>query len=80
VTSIPDLGGSTEGSVTLATYSQALSGQGSCLYLWMTNGATWFGAQTDQSSCTAPSLPTAPVASGVSSTAIGWSNSSFPSP
>lgn len=73
-------GGSQGGGVTLATYSNSISGPGSCLYVWMTTGATWFGSESDQTSCTATALATAPTAGPVSSSAIGWSSTSFPTP
>jgi hypothetical protein len=72
--------GSSGGSVILATYSDNLSGTGSCLFVWMTTGATWFGAESDQTSCTATSLTSAPQPSAVTSTSIGWSSGSFPTP
>lgn len=68
------------GSVTLATYSQSTSGAGSCLFVWMTNGATWFGAEAGQTSCTAVYLGSAPVSGAPSSTSIGWAQSGFPNP
>ena len=73
-------GASTGGSVTLAAYSDSTTGTGSCLFVWMTSGATWFGAESDQSSCTAVAMASPPVASTPSSTSIGWSQTSFPSP
>jgi hypothetical protein len=72
--------GSSGGSVMLATYSDNLSGTGSCLFVWMTTGATWFGAESDQTSCAATSLAAAPQPSAVTSTSIGWSPTTFPTP
>jgi len=71
---------STGGSVTLAAYSQSTSGTGSCLFVWMTSGATWFGAEANQTSCTAQTLTSAPQASTPSSSAIGWAQTTFPNP
>jgi hypothetical protein len=73
-------GATSGGSVTLAAYSNSTSGAGSCLYVWMTTGATWFGAEANQTSCTAVALTSAPVALTPSSTRIGWAQSTFPSP
>jgi hypothetical protein len=79
--SIPSVGGaSSSGSVTLATFSNSTSGQGSCLFVWMTEGTTWYGAESDQSSCAAPSLASAPQAGAPSSSAIGWAQNAFPNP
>ena len=70
-------GGGASGSVTLT----ARSSNGTCWLLWRGGGsATWFGAQTGQSSCTAPSLSSAPEPGPVSSSSIGWQQGSFPSP
>lgn len=81
----PALGGvggvsSSGGSVMLAAHSQTTSGTGSCLFVWMTTGATWFGAEADQTSCAAVGLTSSPVAGTPSSTSIGWAQSAFPSP
>jgi hypothetical protein len=73
-------GAATGGSVTLAAYSNSTSGAGSCLFVWMTSGATWFGAEADQTSCTAVTLTSAPTAGAPSSTTIGWAESTFPTP
>jgi hypothetical protein len=65
----------TGGTVTLANRSSA----GTCWLIWKSEGsATWFGAQTDQSSCTAPALPSSPISGSVSSTSIGWQENGFP--
>jgi hypothetical protein len=61
-------------SVTLVVRSAG----GTCWVAWTGTGGTWYGAQTNQSSCTAPSLDVAPVASPVSATAIGWQRNGFP--
>ncbi len=67
----------TGGSVTLADRSTG----GTCWLVWKSAGsATWYGAQTDQPSCTAPALASGPGAGPVSSTAIGWQEGSFPAP
>jgi hypothetical protein len=64
------------GSVTLA----ALASNGTCWLVWRGVGASnWYGAQTHLTSCTAPALPTTPVPSAVSASAIGWQQGSFPS-
>ncbi len=64
------------GSVTLTAHSS----DGICWLVWRSSGsATWFGAQTGQSSCTAPALAAAPVAGPVTSTSIGWQQGGFPS-
>jgi hypothetical protein len=78
----PALGGSASsaGSVTLAAYSESTSGNGSCLFVWMTTGATWFGAEANQTSCTATALASTPTAGTPSATSIGWAKSTFPSP
>jgi hypothetical protein len=68
------------GSVTLGVYSQSLSGPGSCLYVWMESGSTWFGAEADQSSCAAPALSAAPQPGAPTSSTIGWAQTTFPSP
>jgi hypothetical protein len=68
---------STGGSVTLADRSTG----GTCWLVWKSAGAaTWYGAQTDQPSCTAPALASVPAAGPVSSTSIGWQEGSFPAP
>ena len=51
---------------------------GICWLVWAGSGGTWYGAQTNQTSCTAPPLNSAPTASAVSSTAIGWRHGGFP--
>ncbi|MGO8872226.1 MAG: hypothetical protein ACLQPH_12655 [Acidimicrobiales bacterium] len=69
--------GGEAGSITLA----ARASDGTCWLVWSSAGsATWFGAQTGLSSCTAPQLATAPTPGPVSSTAIGWNSGSFPQP
>jgi hypothetical protein len=84
-TSLPSIGSvpgtpSAGGSVTLAAYSQSTSGTGSCLFVWMTPGATWFGAEADQTSCVAQVLASAPQPGTPSSSAIGWAETTFPNP
>ncbi|MGO9028707.1 MAG: hypothetical protein ACLQOZ_08800 [Acidimicrobiales bacterium] len=63
------------GGLTLAVRSSS----GNCWLVWDGGGATWYGEQTDLPSCTAPALGTAPTASPVSSTTIGWRLGAFPS-
>jgi hypothetical protein len=65
---------SSTGSITLV----ARSASGTCWVVWAGSGGPWYGAQTGQASCTAPPLDTAPSASVVSSTAIGWQHNGFP--
>jgi hypothetical protein len=63
------------GSVTLADRSTS----GTCWLIWKSAAsATWYGAQTGLSSCTAPVLAAPPTAGPVSSSAIGWQQGSFP--
>jgi hypothetical protein len=79
--SIPAVGGTSPGgSVTLATYSNSTSGQGSCLFVWMTQGATWYGAEPGESSCQAAALTSAPQQSSPTSGSIGWAQGTFPNP
>ncbi len=68
--------GGPSGSITLADRSA----DGTCWLLWKSAGATWYGAQTQLSSCTAPALATAPAPGPVSSSSIGWAQGTFPSP
>jgi hypothetical protein len=69
--------GTADGTVTLS----ARSSNGTCWLEWQGAGsATWFGAQTDQSSCTAPALMSAPSPGTVTSSSIGWQLGSFPAP
>jgi hypothetical protein len=65
---------STSGSLTLVVRAAS----GTCWVVWAGSGGPWYGAQTGQASCTAPSLDAAPTASPVSSTAIGWQHTGFP--
>ncbi len=62
------------GSVTLADHSA----DGTCWLAWKSAGATWYGAQTHLSSCSAPAFGSPPVAGPVTSAAIGWQQGSFP--
>ncbi len=65
------------GSITLADRSS----DGVCWLVWSSGGtATWYGAQTGLTSCTAPPLSAAPTPGPVSSTVIGWQQGRFPSP
>jgi hypothetical protein len=62
-------------SVALADRST----DGTCWMVWWSPTAgTWFGAQTAQNSCTAPSLLGPPTAGPVSGSAIGWQQGSYP--
>ncbi len=73
-------GAASSASVTLASYSDSTSATGSCLYVWMTTGSTLFGAEEDQTSCTAPALAQAPATSSPSSSSIGWAEGTYPNP
>jgi hypothetical protein len=67
---------SVPGEMTLATRSS----DGVCWLVWHAPGAaTWFGAQTHVASCIAPALGSPPTPGPVSSTAIGWQTTTFPS-
>ncbi len=67
--------GATGGSVTLA----ARADDGTCWLVWKADGTSpWYGAETGQSSCTAPPLAATPAPGPVSSTAIGWQEGGFP--
>jgi hypothetical protein len=67
--------GSASGTVTLA----ARSSNGTCWLVWKGEGsATWFGAQSGQSRCTAPALVSVPSPGPVTSSAIGWQQGGFP--
>jgi hypothetical protein len=65
---------SSSGSITLVVRAASRT----CWVVWAGAGGSWYGAQTNQASCTAPSLDAAPLSSPVSSTAIGWQRNSFP--
>ncbi|MGA2835397.1 MAG: hypothetical protein ABSF84_02250 [Acidimicrobiales bacterium] len=68
----------TAGSAVALT---ARAADGTCWVVWWSpTGGTWYGAQTGQSSCTAPSPSTIPAAGPVSSSSIGWQQGSYPSP
>ncbi len=63
------------GSISLADRSA----DGTCWVVWRSSGsATFYGAETGQSNCTAPVLSSAPGVGPVSSSAIGWQQGSFP--
>jgi hypothetical protein len=68
-------GAAPSGSITLA----ARASDGTCWLVWKSAVATWYGAQTDLASCTAPAITNPPLPTPVSSTAIGWQEGSFPS-
>ncbi len=77
-------------TVSIAIASGAVSGGGSitfavraatdtCWLVWKgASGATWYGAQTGLSSCTAPALAASPQPTPVSSASIGWQQGGFP--
>ena len=74
-TNLGGIPGGSGGSVTMADRST----DGTCWLVWKSAAsATWYGAQTDLSSCTAPALDSAPSAGPVSSASIGWQQGSFP--
>lgn len=63
------------GSVTLTDRSS----DGTCWVVWSSpSSTTWYGAQTGQSSCTAPALSGPPSPGPVSGSAIGWQSGAFP--
>jgi len=65
------------GSVTLADRSS----DGTCWVVWSSSSSsTWYGAETGQSSCTAPAVSGPPSPGPVTGSAIGWQAGSFPAP
>jgi hypothetical protein len=65
------------GAVTLTTRAA----DGTCWIVWWSpTGGTWYGAQTGQASCTAPSPSVAPTTGPVTGTSIGWQQGSNPPP
>jgi hypothetical protein len=68
------IGSGSGGGVTLADRAA----DGTCWLVWKSAGATWYGAQTSTSSCSAPAIASAPSPGPVSSSAIGWQEGSFP--
>ncbi len=64
------------GSVTLADRSS----DGTCWVVWSSSSSTWYGAETGQSSCTAPAFSEPPSPGPVTGSAIGWQAGSFPAP
>jgi len=63
------------GSVTLADRSA----DGVCWLVWKSTVApTWFGAQTNATSCTAPARTSAPLPGAASPRTIGWQQGGFP--
>jgi hypothetical protein len=67
--------GGPSGSITLADRSA----DGTCWLVWKSTEATWYGAQTGLSSCSAPAIAAAPSPGAVSSSSIGWTQGTFPS-
>jgi hypothetical protein len=62
-------------SVTLAVRAT----DSTCWLVWWSSATgTWYGAQTSQPSCTAPSESAVPAPGPVSSSSIGWQQGSFP--
>lgn len=65
------------GAITLADRSS----DSVCWLIWKSSGsATYYGAQTGLTSCSAPQLAAPPTPGPVSGAAIGWQQGSFPSP
>jgi hypothetical protein len=63
------------GTITLADRST----DGTCWLVWKEAGSgTWYGAETELASCTAPALASAPSPGPVTSSSIGWKQGSFP--
>ncbi len=59
----------------------ARASDGTCWVIWWSpTGGTWYGAQTGQTSCTAPSPSVTPTTGSVADTSIGWQQGSYPSP
>jgi hypothetical protein len=67
--------GGPSGSITMADRST----DGTCWLVWKSTEATWYGAQTGLSSCSAPAIAAAPPPGSVSSSSIGWTQGTFPS-
>ena len=71
-------------SVTPQSYSSSVvladrATDGNCwLVWWSPTAGTWYGAQTGQSACIAPSLPGPPTPGPVSSSTVGWQQVTFP--
>jgi len=63
------------GSTTIASYAPTTR---NCWFIYSDGGALFYGLQTDQASCTAPALATAPAAGAASASAIGWQANQFP--
>lgn len=62
-------------SVTLADRST----DGTCWVVWWSpTSSPWYGAQTGQGSCTAPSVSGTPTPGPVSGSSVGWQQESFP--
>ncbi len=65
------------GAITLADRSS----DNVCWLIWKSSGsATFYGAQTGLTSCSAPQLAAPPTPGPVSADAIGWQEESFPTP
>jgi hypothetical protein len=75
--SVATTAGGGGGSITMAAHAS----DGTCWLVWKPDqGATWYGAQSDLASCTAPAISSPPTPDPVSSSTIGWQQGSFPSP
>jgi len=64
------------GSITMA----ARASDGTCWLVWRSQSATWYGAQSNLASCTAPAISSPPTPEPVSPSTIGWQQGSFPNP
>jgi hypothetical protein len=62
------------GAVTLATSSKS----GTCWFIWFSGSSTFYGAEPDATSCTAPALAAAPTPGSPAPGGIGWQAGSFP--
>ena len=70
-------GGGGGSSITMAAHAS----DGTCWLVWKSDqGATWYGAQSNLATCTAPAISSPPTPEPVSSSTIGWQQGSFPNP
>ncbi len=74
-----DAGGAVDGNGSGAITLADRSSDSVCWLIWKASGsATWYGAQTGLTSCTAPQLSSPPAPGPVSASAIGWQQGGFP--
>jgi hypothetical protein len=66
--------GGTDGAVTLAVHSAS----GVCWLIWASSGLTWYGAESDHTSCVAPRLSSAPSARTTGTGVVHWQPGTFP--